>query len=78
MNYRTPEGKVIIQIEPPLEWQPHENAAYEIALNTANYASVLEGHILKYPEQWLWTHRRFKGDLSPLREGEWNEGRARR
>ena len=49
-----------------------------VASNTAFYARELEKDIYAYPEQWLWIHRRFKGDRSPLREGEWIQGRARR
>lgn len=77
-NFRKPDGRWAVVIEAPLEWKPHENPNYELALNTAHYASVLENHILSHPEQWLWTHRRFKGDLSPLNEGEWLDGRPRR
>ncbi len=51
--------------------------ALELAQNTAQYARVLEGHILAHPEQWLWIHRRFKGDLGPLRDQEWEAGRQR-
>ncbi len=77
VNHRLPDGRFIVEMLPPLEWIAHEDPNYELALNTANYAKFLEGHIRQYPEQWLWSHRRFKGDLGPLREGEWFEGRAR-
>ncbi len=76
-NYRMPDGNWIVSIRPPLEWKDHADSAYELAMNTANYTKEIEDIILAHPEQWLWTHRRFKGDLSPLREGEWFEGRAR-
>ncbi len=77
VNHRTPDGRFVVEMLPPLDWISHEDPNYELALNTANYAKFLEGHIRQYPEQWLWSHRRFKGDLGPLREGEWFEGRAR-
>ncbi len=78
MNYRTTDGRVIAEIRAPLEWESHPDPAYEIAVNTARYARELEKDIYAHPDQWLWIHRRFKGDLSELREGEWQEGRPRR
>lgn len=32
----------------------------DIVANTARFTSVLEGYIRRYPEQWLWVHRRWK------------------
>jgi KDO2-lipid IV(A) lauroyltransferase len=78
LNYRTPEGRQVVEIQPALSWIEDEDPNLELARNTANYAAVLETHVRAHAEEWLWTHRRFKGDLSPLREGEWREGRARR
>jgi KDO2-lipid IV(A) lauroyltransferase len=89
VNYRKPDGRFVTEIRPALTWQKadskmgqsspgQDDTAWEIAVNTAYYAQVLERDIDDHPEQWLWIHRRFKGDLSPLRDGEWLEGRARR
>jgi KDO2-lipid IV(A) lauroyltransferase len=78
VNYRDGKGGFVIEIGAPAGWIADESSAKELALNTANYARLLEGHILAHPEQWLWIHKRFKGDLSPLRENEWAEGRVRR
>jgi KDO2-lipid IV(A) lauroyltransferase len=79
VNYRTKDGWVV-DIRAPLGWREVADAdtTRELAENTAAYSGALERDILDHPEQWLWIHRRFKGDLSPLREGEWDEGRARR
>lgn len=76
-NYRTPQGRTVVEIGPPIAWEPRENANEELAVNTARYAAVVERDIYAHPEQWLWIHRRFKGDLSPLRSGEWAQERAR-
>jgi KDO2-lipid IV(A) lauroyltransferase len=78
VNYRVPGGKWVVEILPPVAWETVEEPAEEIARNTAHYAAILERHIFAHPEQWLWIHRRFKGDLSPLKPGEWREGRVRR
>ncbi|HTL12002.1 MAG TPA: lysophospholipid acyltransferase family protein, partial [Bdellovibrionota bacterium] len=78
LNYRLPGGKAVVEICPALTWDECEGEVQRaLAVNTARYVSVLESHVRAHPEQWLWIHRRFKGDLSPLRPGEWQEGRAR-
>jgi KDO2-lipid IV(A) lauroyltransferase len=77
VNYRVPGGRAVVEIRPPLEWKPGEDPVRELAENTALYAERIERDIRAHPEQWLWIHRRFKGDLTPLRDGEWNEHRAR-
>jgi lauroyl/myristoyl acyltransferase len=67
-----------VEIRAPLEWSPApEGPDAEAAHNTARYAAQIECDIRAHPEQWLWIHRRFKGDLSPLRPGEWSQGRPR-
>ncbi len=77
VNHRTKDGRFHVEICKPLEWEAHPDASFELAANTARYAALLETHIGQYPEQWLWIHRRFKGDLSPLKADEWSQGRAR-
>lgn len=76
-NFRTQEGRHHVEIYEALEWIVDPDPNREIALNTANYAKVLESHIKEHPDQWLWIHRRFKGELGPLQEGEWTQPRAR-
>ena len=77
-NFRKPDGRWSVQVRAPLEWITGASPQDELALNTAFYTSVIEEGIRKTPEQWLWFHRRFKGDLSPLRDNEWSTGRVRR
>ncbi len=77
VNYRVRGGKFIIEVRPEITWQDAANPSRELAANTARYAAAIERDIYSHPEQWLWTHRRFKGDLTPLRPGEWDEKRAR-
>ena len=77
-NYRRADGQVVVEAEPPVPWQSHENPEVELAINTAAYSAIVERQIREHPAQWLWSHRRFKGDLGPLREGEWEQGRRSR
>lgn len=76
-NRRLRDGSFDVRIEGPVEWISDADSNRELALNTARYAEIVEKHVRSNPEQWLWVHRRFKGDLSPLREREWSEGRPR-
>ena len=79
-NWRNDRGDFMIEIEPEIPWeavQCAQDAKTEIALNTARYVEALEMAIRKHPEQWLWIHRRFKGDLGPLLKTEWQVGRVR-
>jgi KDO2-lipid IV(A) lauroyltransferase len=82
VNYRVFErGRIHwrVEIRAPLEWEASpDGPEADLAHNTARYAAQVERDILAHPEQWLWIHRRFKGDLAPLRPGEWQEGRARK
>ena len=66
-----------IQVESPIQWISGKGAPRELAENTAQYVQCLEKHVRTAPHQWLWTHRRFKGDLSPLKDGEWDQARLR-
>jgi KDO2-lipid IV(A) lauroyltransferase len=77
VNYRTPDGGFRVVIRPPIGWVADKDTSRELAENTARYSATLEQDVYAHPGQWLWIHRRFKGDLGPLREGEWSEGRAR-
>lgn len=77
VNYRLPGGKFRVEISRPLELQEAADPGEELGLNTLNYSKKVESEILAHSDQWLWIHRRFKGDLSPLREGEWRDGRTR-
>lgn len=79
LNYRLPNGKFVVDVREPLEvsTDPQASKQWQIARDTQTYVSKIEEDIRQYPEQWLWTHRRFKGDLSPVDEHEWDSGRPR-
>lgn len=71
---RKPGGGFHVVFEPPIlpTECTEEDTNYanlrekEIIVDTAKYTAVLESWVRRYPEQWLWIHRRWKGDLSPL------------
>ncbi|HLI35169.1 MAG TPA: lysophospholipid acyltransferase family protein [Terriglobia bacterium] len=43
-----------------VEWLRDDDPEKEITLNTAHFTKLLEQYIRRYPEQWLWMHRRWK------------------
>ncbi len=52
----------LVRIEPPVAGVPSDDATAD----TMKLTSILEGFIRSCPEQYLWTHRRFKGRGSSL------------
>lgn len=46
--------------EPPVETITTGNQKEDIVTNTARYTKVLEKVIRRYPDQWLWIHRRWR------------------
>lgn len=75
VNARDAQGRFTVEVSPELELPAAEEP--RLGPDTALLAARIEEDVRRFPEQWLWTHRRFKGDLSPLRPGEWDEGRPR-
>jgi len=74
-NRRRPDGKFDVEVHPEITWIQDPDPDRETALNTARFAEIMEEHVRRCPEQWLWIHRRFKGDLTTLRPNEWSSGR---
>jgi KDO2-lipid IV(A) lauroyltransferase len=57
---RTSEGHFRMEIDGPLTSRPTGNHDEDIHAITQEFTSRLENHIRKYPDQWLWTHRRWR------------------
>jgi KDO2-lipid IV(A) lauroyltransferase len=43
-----------------VEWIKREDPEEEILANTANFTRLIEDYARRYPDQWLWVHRRWK------------------
>ncbi|MBU6376428.1 MAG: lysophospholipid acyltransferase family protein [Bdellovibrionales bacterium] len=76
--YREGDGRLRVRVGAEIPWETHENPHEELARNVAKWVAGIESTIRSHPEQWLWSHRRFKGDLSPLAPDEWGHPRERR
>jgi KDO2-lipid IV(A) lauroyltransferase len=52
--------KYRVHFDPPLTLVRTEDAEADVLANTALFTNVLEQYVRKYPDQWLWVHRRWK------------------
>lgn len=43
-----------------VEWISRPDPEQEIIANTANFTRLIEQYVRRYPDQWLWVHRRWK------------------
>jgi KDO2-lipid IV(A) lauroyltransferase len=52
--------KYRLRFDPALELIRTGDQEADIAANTQMFTTVIEDYVRKYPEQWLWVHRRWK------------------
>ena len=55
-----PLGKYRLRFDPALDLIRTGDLEADIVANTQLFTSVIEDYVRKYPEQWLWVHRRWK------------------
>ena len=49
-----------IRLDPMLQLIRTIDEAADVVANTALFTKVIEDYVRRYPEQWLWVHRRWK------------------
>ncbi len=54
------QGRYVLYFEPALEVVRTEDEDADVVALTSSFTAVIEGWIRRYPEQWLWVHRRWK------------------
>jgi KDO2-lipid IV(A) lauroyltransferase len=52
--------KYRLRFDPALKLIRMGNDDADVLANTALFTKVIEGYVRKYPDQWLWVHRRWK------------------
>jgi Kdo2-lipid IVA lauroyltransferase/acyltransferase len=52
--------KYRLRFDPAVELVRTGDLENDIKANTQKFTSVIEDYVRKYPEQWLWVHRRWK------------------
>jgi len=58
--WREPNGGHVLRFEDPLPLLHCDDPGEAIRANTRAYNATLERLICRHPEQWFWTHRRWK------------------
>jgi Kdo2-lipid IVA lauroyltransferase/acyltransferase len=53
-------GKYRLRFDPAVELVRTGDLEADIRANTQKFTSIIEDYVQKYPEQWLWVHRRWK------------------
>jgi KDO2-lipid IV(A) lauroyltransferase len=53
-------GKYRLRFDPAVELVRTDDLEADIKTNTQRFTSIIEEYVPKYPEQWLWVHRRWK------------------
>lgn len=53
-------GKYRLRFEPALQLIRTGDGEADIVANTALFTKVIEDYVRRYPDQWLWVHRRWK------------------
>ena len=54
------QGRYRLRFDPPLELVRTTDPEQDVVVNTQLFTRVLEQHIRRDPNQWLWIHRRWK------------------
>ena len=52
--------KYILHFDPPVELIRTGDDQADVIANTAKFTRIIEDFVRKYPDQWLWVHRRWK------------------
>ncbi|HEY6352034.1 MAG TPA: lysophospholipid acyltransferase family protein [Candidatus Angelobacter sp.] len=53
-------GKYRIRFDPAIKLVRTDDDEADTLANTAAFTKVIESYVARYPEQWLWVHRRWK------------------
>jgi KDO2-lipid IV(A) lauroyltransferase len=59
-GWREPDGRHVLRFEAPMAPIECADTNEAILLNTRAYNRILEGLVVRHPEQWYWVHRRWK------------------
>jgi KDO2-lipid IV(A) lauroyltransferase len=60
LTWREEEKKYVLEFGEPLELVRTGNDEQDIVTNTQICTTAIEAWVRRFPEQWLWVHRRWK------------------
>ncbi|MBV9182483.1 MAG: lysophospholipid acyltransferase family protein [Acidobacteria bacterium] len=52
--------KYRLRFDPAVQLMRSENPEADVLENTAIFTKIIEDYVRRYPDQWLWVHRRWK------------------
>ena len=52
--------KYTLRFDPAVELTRSDDNERDIVVNTARFTKIIEDYVRRYPDQWLWVHRRWK------------------
>lgn len=58
--FRAADGTHVLRIHPPIPLEAKDSREATLAHMTARYTQVIEAAIREHPEQWFWTHKRWR------------------
>lgn len=62
---RETDGRHRLIVQPPVELSRTRDLERDVVTNTARCTAVIEQMVRRYPDQWLWMHRRWKTQPAP-------------
>ena len=65
MDIRQPDDRHHVVITPEIDLEIAGDLEQDVQTNTAHILKILETYIRQYPDQWLWTHNRWKTQPDP-------------
>jgi KDO2-lipid IV(A) lauroyltransferase len=60
LNWDSAQRKYRLRFEPAIELARTGDDAADVRENTQRFTRVIENYVRRYPDQWLWLHRRWK------------------
>jgi Kdo2-lipid IVA lauroyltransferase/acyltransferase len=58
--YRDENGEHVLEVHPEIPLEPKLNRLETVQWMTQRYTTFLEEQIKRHPEQWFWTHKRWR------------------
>lgn len=60
LSWNEEQKKYRLSFEPEVELVRTDDEEADVVANTAKFTGVIEDYIRKFPDQWLWVHKRWK------------------